>query len=154
MGSSGAAAVVGTILLPALSDRIGRRPVLVLGLLIAALAPGIPLLVHTYSLVLTGSVFAGSLAVGVIPLFMGTVPLESLAGRASSAASGLIMGVGQVVGGFFGPVIGGILADRFSLAVPLMFAGSAVLVGMAVSLAVRETLRRHDGGRQLEAAGG
>ena len=84
-------------------------------------------------------VFLGCLATGIGPLYMSTVPLETVSARDSATAVGLIMGFGQIVGGFFGPAFAGILADRFGLAVPLWAAVAAALVAAITCLFLKET---------------
>jgi MFS family permease len=84
-------------------------------------------------------VFLGGMAVGTTPLFMGTIPLETVPPRDAAAASGLVLGVGQVVGGFSGPAGAGILADRFSLAVPLWISVVMALAAVLTSLWLQET---------------
>jgi hypothetical protein len=49
------------------------------------------------------------------------------------------MGFGQIVGGFFGPAFGGLLADRFGLTVPLWAAVAAGLVAAITCLFLTET---------------
>jgi cyanate permease len=76
-------------------------------------------------------IFVGWLASGVFPLFMGTIPAESTSPRHVATAMGLIVGVGEIVGGFGGSTLAGWVADQTSRAAPiLMQAGCAVVGGI------------------------
>jgi predicted MFS family arabinose efflux permease len=87
-------------------------------------------------------VFVGCLTLGTVPLFMATIPLESVPSGDAASATALVMGVGQIAGGFLGPALGGVLADRWGLSVPLWMAtGAAVLAGL-LALRLTETAPR------------
>lgn len=139
MSALGAAGVIAAIVVPYLSDRLGRRPILVLFAAVGALAPLGALCFGGATVVVGALLFVGCLATGTGPLFTSTVPLETVSARDSATAVGLIMGFGQIVGGFFGPAFGGILADRFGLTVPLWAAVAAGLVAAITCLFLNET---------------
>jgi len=142
MSAIGAAGVVSALLVPALSDRLGRKAVMIVftfGGVVASLAP---LYVGNGLGWLIGLMFVGCLTLGTVPLFMATIPLESAPGGAAASATALVMGVGQILGGFLGPALGGVLADRWGLSVPLWMAtGAAILAGL-LSLRLTETAPR------------
>jgi len=142
MSAIGAAGVVSALLVPALSDRLGRKAVMIVftfGGVVASLAP---LYVGNGLGWLIGLMFVGCLTLGTVPLFMATIPLESVPGGAAASATALVMGVGQILGGFLGPALGGVLADRWGLSVPLWMAtGAAILAGL-LSLRLTETAPR------------
>jgi ACS family hexuronate transporter-like MFS transporter len=145
MACAGGAGVVSAILVPLVSDRVGRRPAIccfsILGVS-AALAP-----IHfasSYPLLLV-LIFVGFMTLGTCPLFMATVPLESVHSHDTAASAGIIIGVGQILGGFCGPTLAGVLADRFSLAVPLEIAGGAAALAAVVALRLQETAPRKTG---------
>lgn len=109
---------------------------------LALAAPLAPLYAGGSLPLLIALVFMGSMVLGTVPLFMATVPLESVPGRDVAAATGLVMGLGQIVGGFGGPTIGGYLADQWGLAVPLWIVVGAVLIGTLISTRLTETAPR------------
>lgn len=139
MSALGAAGVVAAIVVPYLSDRVGRRPIMALFAAVGAIAPLGALYFGGATVVVGALLFVGCLATGIGPLYMSTVPLETVSARDSATAVGLIMGFGQIVGGFFGPAFAGILADRFGLAVPLWAAVAAALVAAITCLFLKET---------------
>ena len=139
MSALGAAGVVAAIVVPYLSDRVGRRPIMALFAAVGALAPIGALCFGGATVAVGALVFVGCLATGIGSLYMSTVPLETVSARDSATAVGLIMGFGQIVGGFFGPAFAGILADQFGLAVPLWAAVAAALVAAITCLFLKET---------------
>ncbi|MFX9150235.1 hypothetical protein ABTN49_19610, partial [Acinetobacter baumannii] len=51
--------------------------------------------------------------------------------RLTATLTGLVMGIGEVVGGVLSPFVAGALADRFGLAAPLwLMAGLTLLAGL------------------------
>jgi MFS family permease len=131
MSVLGLSAALGAFVVPALSDRFGRKPLMIGGSLLGVLVP-IAALYYTGPLAILGAlVFIGWLASGVFPLFMGTIPAESTSPRFVATAMGLIVGVGEITGGFGGPALAGWIADQTSLAAPfVMQAGCAVMGGI------------------------
>jgi MFS family permease len=142
MSAIGAAGVVSALLVPALSDGLGRKAVMIVFTFAGVVASLAPLYVGNGLGWLIGLVFVGCLTLGTVPLFMATIPLESVPGGAAASATALVMGVGQISGGFLGPALGGVLADRWGLSVPLWMAtGAAILAGL-LSLRLTETAPR------------
>jgi predicted MFS family arabinose efflux permease len=131
MSVLGASAAFGSFVVPPLSDRYGRKPIMIgfslLGVLVSLAA-----LYYSGPLFMLGAlIFVGWLASGVFPLFMGTIPAESTSPRHVATAMGLIVGVGEIVGGFGGSTLAGWVADQTSRAAPiLMQAGCAVVGGI------------------------
>ncbi len=146
MSVLGASAVAGCLLVPGLSDRIGRRPAMIIFTLLGLLPP----LAVGFSGLAAGPLavvlFVGWLASGAIPVFMATIPSESVSRTQLATAMALVMGVGEVIGGALMPVITGELADVHGLiAVPVVQAG---LTGLAavLSLFLIETAPRRRAG--------
>jgi len=138
MSCLGAAWVGWGALVPAISDRIGRRWALVLFSSIAAccplvflFAPSAPVMGALLVLSFTG--------LGCFPLFMATIPAESVPPRAMATALGLVMGVGEVVGGFAVPVLSGRAADEHGLGVVMWAALVGALLAAVLALGLRET---------------
>jgi len=127
---------VGGVLLPWLSDRYGRRWPLIGGAALMAITPLAALYFEGSLPMLVALLFLGWIGMGTFPLFMAVVPAETLAFRGTAAAMGLVVGVGEITGGVFGPLVAGRIADLFGQAAPLLiaagFAGAGVLVGLAL----------------------
>ncbi|MBO9498257.1 MAG: MFS transporter [Novosphingobium sp.] len=133
---------VGAILITALSDRIGRKPPMIVGGLMMALGPLALLYLHASPTVLTMMMFVGWMGMGIFPLFMGVVPAETLGAARAGTAMGLVVGIGEITGGVVGPVVAGQLADHFSLATALWLQIVLALGGGLTALLLAETNQR------------
>jgi predicted MFS family arabinose efflux permease len=139
MAVLGVCPAVGGVLVPWLSDRIGRRTPMIIFCALMALCPLAALYVHGNLILTTALMFVGWTGAGTFPLFMGVVPAETLGFRNAATAMGLIVAVGELTGGFLSPLIGGRLADHYSLTAPLLLQAALPFVGMALAFGLRET---------------
>lgn len=135
----GVSSVVGGALVPAISDRIGRRPTLVAAL--ASMAAG-PLVVAFLPSTLFGlclGIFVGWLGVGALSIALATVPAESARAGSPSKAIAVVVGLSEVVGGALSPVICGVAADRVGAAAPFVIGSGAALLAALVAFFIHET---------------
>jgi fucose permease len=84
----------------------------------------------------------GWLVTGVFPLFMATVPAESVDARHIASALGICMGTGELIGGVFAPFIAGYAADVVGLQAPLWIMSALAFGSGLVALGIRETAPR------------
>jgi MFS family permease len=138
MASSGVGAVCSAALVPLLSDRFGRRPTMTIFALLGSVGPFGMLTSGAGLAALMTFAFVGAWAQGVLPLCIGTVPLESTSNRRATA-SGLMMAVGMISGGLIGPAVCGRLADLFDLTAPMWICGSAALAAAVACSRLAET---------------
>ncbi|WP_020141022.1 MFS transporter [Streptomyces sp. 351MFTsu5.1] len=133
--------VLWGFLTPAVSDRIGRKPTMIAFSATAALCP--LAMVYVSDPVLLGvAVVLTYTGLGCFTLFMATIPAETVPRGALATALGLVMGVGELAGGFLAPVIAGRASDAWGLQTAMfMSAGGAVVVAV-LSLGLRETAPR------------
>jgi len=139
MSVLGACAALGAFVVPALSDRFGRKPIMIGFSFLGALCPLAALYYSGPFLVLAALVFIGWLASGVFPLFMGTIPAESTSPRNIATAMGLVVGIGEIAGGFGLPTLAGRIADHTSLAAPMLMQMGCALVAGVLSMFLIET---------------
>jgi ACS family hexuronate transporter-like MFS transporter len=143
MGALGLSATVGSILISGLSDRIGRRPLMILMPLIGVILPLGAMYFQGSVWALAAIFFVGWGLVGTFPLFMATIPSESVDREHSATVMGLCMGVPEVLGGALAPAIAGFAADRSgSLATPLWIMFGLTIVGGLLGFGIRETAPR------------
>ena len=142
MGVLGIAATLYSFLIPGLSDRIGRRPVMIL-------VPVLSLILPLGALFYSGPVwglaalfFVGWSFTGIMPLFMSTVPSESVDAAHMGSALGLCMGGSEILGGVLAPLAGGYAADRLGLQAPLWGLLLFAVAGSIAALGLRETAPR------------
>jgi membrane protein implicated in regulation of membrane protease activity len=70
---------------------------------------------------------------------MATIPAETLPASVVATVIGLVVGVGEIVGGVFSPVIGGMAADLHGLQAPLYMQIGLCIVASILSLFLTET---------------
>jgi len=130
---------VGALLFTGLSDRIGRKPPMIAGALLMALAPLSLLYVDGDAATTTALMFLGWMGMGIFPLFMGVVPAETLGRARAATAMGLVVAAGELTGGVAGPIIAGALADNYSLDVALYLQAALAIAGGLAALLLVET---------------
>jgi MFS family permease len=119
MSVAGLSSAVLGVILPAASDRVGRKPVMILS---SVLGLGTPLAVLYFTgplPALCAFVFIGTAIMGAAPLTYATIPCESAAGECAASVIGFILATSAVAGGVIGPALAGWSADRWGLAAPL-----------------------------------
>ena len=148
VGALGFCAFLAGAILPGVSDRIGRKPVLIIACFASVITPIAALYFHGPILALTALLFIGWVGNGVFPMFMGTIPGESLPRENIATAMGIVVGIGEILGGVFGPFLAGWLADHTALklnAPMFLMAGCALIAGL-IALFLKETAPAKVGG--------
>jgi predicted MFS family arabinose efflux permease len=142
MGTLGISATVGAFLISGLSDRIGRRPLMIIMPLIGVILPLGAMYFHGSVWGLAAIFFVGWGLNGIFPLFMATVPSESVDAAHVATVLGVCMGLPEVLGGVLAPSIAGYAADQTGLQAPLwIMLGLAILSGL-LAFGLRETAPR------------
>jgi predicted MFS family arabinose efflux permease len=139
MAILGLCPAIGGVLVTWISDRIGRRPPMVVFGLLMTLCPLAALFVDGSIVLLTGLMFIGWIGIGIFPLFMGVIPAETLAFRNTAAAMGIVVAIGEIFGGVLAPVLAGWIADQSSLMLPLAIQAGMSLAAGLCALLLRET---------------
>ncbi len=142
MGTLGISATIGAFVVSGLSDRIGRRPLMIAMPLIGVILPLGALYFVGSVWVLAAIFFVGWGLTGIFPLFMATVPSESVDPHLRATVLGLCMGTGEVLGGVLSPSIAGYAADRVGLQAPLWIMLGLTIVAAVLALGLRETAPR------------
>jgi len=142
MGTLGISATIGSFAISGLSDRIGRRPVMIAMPFIGVILPLGAMFFGGSPWGLAIIFFVGWGLNGIFPLFMATVPSESVDPRRTATALGFCMGSGEVLGGVLSPWIAGRAADATSLAAPLWIMLGLTIAGGIVACGLRETAPR------------
>jgi len=139
---SGLGGLVGGILIPALSDRLGRKPMTVATGFASVIVP-LALLSVAGSPVMLGIAFvAGGLVVGCAPLVCAIIPAESVPPARVTTAVALSMCTAELVGGVLSPPIAGLAADAWGLRATFWLdIGLAIACGV-LALGLKETVKR------------
>nr|WP_285505235.1 MFS transporter [Actinokineospora sp. NBRC 105648] len=136
-----AAANVVTLLFSGrLSDRIGRKPLVLAGLLLSAAGTSWIGFTRTVPEFLIATVVAG-LGTGIL-----TPPAQAaVADVIGTARGGQVLATYQMaadVGAILGPFVAGVLADEFSFGLAFLVTGGLAVVAVLVWVPARETLNR------------
>jgi ACS family hexuronate transporter-like MFS transporter len=142
MGTLGVSATIGAFVISGLSDRLGRRPLMIVMPLIGVILPLGALYYAGTAWMLAAMFFVGWGLNGIFPLFMATIPSESVDPKHQATVLGLCMGTGEVLGGVLGPSIAGMAADRMGLTAPLWIMFGLTLLSALLALGLRETAPR------------
>ena len=128
ISATGVGGLIGGTVFPSLSDRIGRKPMIIFGCLGGAFAPLAVLLIHGSFVLLAAGLFVGWMIGGAAgPLYVAIIPTESVSPRLSATAVAVSLAVGEIVGGVFAPWISGRIADATSLAAPFWISFACAL---------------------------
>ncbi len=139
MGSLGIAAAIYSFTVAGLSDIIGRKPVMVALPLLAVIGPLGAMYYEGGAFGLAAIFFVGWAVNGIFPIFMATIPSETFKPVHHATVLGLAMGSCEVLGGVFGPIIGGALNDAFGLNSFLWLLIGLSLVSGVIAMGLRET---------------
>ncbi|MCX6462194.1 MAG: MFS transporter [Pseudonocardiales bacterium] len=133
-----------------LSDRIGRRPVLLPGLALAAASSLVFLIPDSLPALFAGRVLSG-LSAGVFT-GVATATIVDLAPPEGRARAGLLAAAVNMLGLGLGPVVAGALADLapLPLVLPYLVHLGMVAVGVVAVLLVPEPVTRQPGPVRLE----
>lgn len=134
----GVAWVLWGALVPGLSDRIGRKPALMAATSLAVLAP-LAIISIDSPVLLFAALVVTYTGMGCFTLFMATIPAETVPKHVMATALGLIMGVGEVIGGFVAPAVAGRLSDAFGLDTSMLICSGAAVVVLVLACFLRET---------------
>ncbi|HEX8446736.1 MAG TPA: MFS transporter [Sphingomonas sp.] len=143
MSAIGFGAVAGTILMSALSDRIGRRPVMVM----SAIGTLAALVALSRTGATAGPLFACLFAVhffnnALITLTVGPIAIETVPLTLMTTASGVVIATGEVLGGGIAPMLGGWVAEYFGIRHILWLPIAAMAAGILLCLALDETHKK------------
>lgn len=139
MAASGASTIFAGFMVPALSDRIGRKPVMIIFCFISLLTPLTALYFDGPLWMMSILLFIGWSGTGSFPIFMGIIPGESVSRTMAASSMGLVVGIGELLGGTLAPTAAGWLADQSTLEAPVIALGVCALLGGVLSMFLQET---------------
>lgn len=142
MGTLGISATIGSFVVSGISDWTGRRPVMIIMPFIGVILPLGAMYFDGSVWLLAAIFFIGWGVNGIFPLFMATVPSESVDPLHMATAVGLCMGIGEILGGVLAPSLAGYAADQTGLAAPLWIMLTITLLAGFLAMGLRETAPR------------
>jgi predicted MFS family arabinose efflux permease len=144
LGASGLGSFFLGFLLPSLSDRVGRKPVL---LSMAVMSAAVPLafllpVLFEHRLLLAGIVFLANTGQGMASLTMVLVPTESVPAEFRATSIGLVTMVGEIAGATAAPLLAGVLAEAYGLGLTMWLAAAGSAVVFVIAVFLRETAKQ------------
>jgi MFS transporter, ACS family, hexuronate transporter len=139
MGTLGISATIGSFVVSGLSDRVGRKPVVVFTCFLGLILPFGALFYHGSIWILAATFFFGWAVNGAFPLFMATIPSESVNANHMTTAMAIIMGAGEVFGGVLAPAAAGWGADVTGLSAAMWILMGLCVVAGILALGLKET---------------
>jgi MFS family permease len=136
MGLLGVSGLVFSIIIPALSDKIGRKPVVMAALLIGILYPFAVYFLNGSALHLP-AMFITYCLMGALPLVAAVIPSEAVPVHLKAKAIGLITGIGEIVGGVLVPALAGVLSDKIDSSVFLWVSSSLAVLGVFFAMKLK-----------------
>jgi MFS family permease len=139
MAANGLGSAAGALVLPAMSDRVRRKQVVLVAvslqivLLFVLMHMGAsPIALGTLLFLITG------LSTGVAALTVGPLTTQAVPAALTSTAIGCVVGFGEILGGFGAPTIAGIIAQSYGIAHILWICLATAIAGLCLSFGLRE----------------
>jgi MFS family permease len=154
LGATGLGSFFLGFLLPSLSDRWGRKPVL---LLMAALSAIVPLAfqvswLYSFPWLLAAVLFLSNTGQGMGALILVLVPTESVPPQFAATSIGLPTFIGEIAGATAAPVLAGVLAERYGLGITLWMSALGSVLIMLAAVFLKETANVRKEASELRTA--
>lgn len=149
MGLLGVSGLLSSIIVPALSDRIGRKPVLLLFCGVGVLYP-FAVYFLAGSAVQLPAMFLTYFMMGLLPVVAAVIPSEGVPNHLKAKALGLTTAVGELVGGVMVPALAGVLSDAVAPSAFLWVSSAMAVLGIFCISKLQETAPAKVGRQQPE----
>ena len=142
----------GNLIMPGLSDRLGRKPVMLIDVILGvACLLGLAHAGANPTTLFLLIFFAMFFLFANITLTVGPVTVESVPPGLMATAAGIVVGTGEVFGGGVAPAIAGCVAQHAGIANILYLATVGMAMGVIVALALVETAPKRGDRRSASA---
>ena len=140
MGAAGLGSFFIGLVIPSVSDRIGRKPALLISAVLSAILPLALACNGLYShlWLLAAILFCTHGGQAMAALVVVLMPAESVPPHFIATAIGMTTLVGEILGGAFAPTLGGAMAEKYSLATPLWMGSACMILVVLAALLFRE----------------
>ncbi|NVZ28802.1 MFS transporter [Pseudomonas gingeri] len=134
---------IGQLIIPALSDRLGRRPVVMVSFMTSATLVGLLIICPAVTGLLFLLLFLLSFFnFSLICMTVGPLTSESVPAALLPTATGIVVGFGEILGGGVSPAVAGYAATHFGLPSILYVALAGSVAGLLLSLCLRDSQAR------------
>ncbi|MDP1817881.1 MAG: MFS transporter [Leadbetterella sp.] len=142
MGLLGVSGLVSSIIVPGLSDKIGRMKVLYAFISLGVIYPFAVYYLAGSALHLP-AMFLTYFTMGTIPLVAAVIPSEAVPNHLKAKAIGLITGVAEIIGGVIVSGIAGLLSDTIDPSAFLWLSGLLALLAIFFISKLQEKPKIH-----------
>ncbi len=140
MSAIGFGGFTGQLVLPTLSDYIGRRAVLLLSFVGTGVFLFMLIRTGAEPIKLFGFLFMATFFnFSLTCLTVGPLTNEAVPAHLASTAVGVVVGIGEIFGGGVAPALAGFIAKNYGIQYTLYLAMAGLVVGFLVGLALKET---------------
>jgi predicted MFS family arabinose efflux permease len=142
IATMGVLCIVWTIVVPKVADLIGRKMAVVVWFALSALAPlmmfGAPTSFATVIVYMLAAGIPGSM----IPLIYSIIPAETLPPSLFATASGIIIGISELLGGAVYVGFSGMIAESQGIEVVMLIGGLSLAISAVLGLFLKETYKK------------
>ena len=136
----GAGGLVWGMVVPALSDKFGRKPIIIIFGFLSVIAPLGMLYVPIDNLpLMLLCAFIGFCGAGVIAVFNGPVPTESINPKFASTSVATIQGFGELCGTVIGATVAGFLSEAYGRGSVMLLCAGLMCAGTLIAFNFYET---------------
>lgn len=116
LSATGLGGFIGMIVVPGISDRYGRRRVMLIAMLIELGAFAVLIALGSHPITIAACLFTISfLNSGIVAITVGPLISESVPMTIAATATGFVAGFGEIVGGAIAPAITGAAAQNYGI---------------------------------------
>ncbi|MEM6583638.1 MAG: MFS transporter [Pseudomonadota bacterium] len=143
MSGLGIGGVLGMIIIPAISDRIGMKITIACAMLLTLLAALAIVALNPGTLLMIACLFSISAgASGAVAITIGPFVSASVPPAIAATATGVVVGIGEMIGGAIAPALTGGLAENMGIhVIPYVSLISATLGVLVVLIGMKEPQR-------------
>jgi MFS family permease len=141
MGTTG---IVMTLIVPKVSDWMGRKNAVIMWFLLYAIMPFVMFNAQTSVAAIVMYAILGALPGSIVPYFQSIIPSETIPNYMLGTASGLIMGLAEIFGGSLWPAAAGFIAGEKGIPTVILIAGFAAIIAAILCFFLKETKGQKD----------
>ncbi len=142
MSAMGLLTIVWALLIPTISDYLGRKRTVILFSFLAIFPPLGLFLFPSGWIGIAMFVILGGIVGGSTPLFMNIIPVETVPDRIAATSNAVVMGAGDLIGASIMVAIAGALADIYGLPIVMLVGAIGALLMAVFGFALIETKHR------------
>lgn len=139
MSMFGFGAIFSSFIIPGISDKVGRKPMVVIAALTGLFYPIAIFLVHSDVLSMMILFALGATASSAMSLTMATIPSESVEPDILAGLMGLTLGICEILGSMVMPLVSGYLTDMFGMFTPVTIMSILCVSSAILALFLKET---------------